>query len=86
MATNSFSCGMWSNPGAIPNSDCPMTRRYWEDEFSDRVLPRIDGELDNKPGRGRIERLTHDEFKYASVKTSDSGRLVTAYPQIVRRA
>lgn len=47
-------------------------RRYWEDSESQQVFPKISTELDNKPGRGRIERLTHDAFRYAQLTVSTS--------------
>lgn len=53
-----------------------MDRRYWEDQYSDKVAASIEGELDNKPGIGRIERLTHDNNKYLGVTISGSGRWV----------
>ncbi|KAJ7802858.1 alpha/beta-hydrolase [Mycena olivaceomarginata] len=39
------------------------------------VLLPIEGELKNEPG-GRIERLTHDGFKYANVVVSDSNKIM----------
>src|SRR5882757_5784462 len=51
-------------------------RRYWEDSLADQVLPRVEGELDNSPGTGRIERLTHDDFRYGSVVISQSDKYV----------
>ncbi|KAG0704150.1 alpha beta-hydrolase [Suillus ampliporus] len=50
--------------------------RYWEDSLADQVLPKIRGELDNAPGLGRIERLTHDDYKYGSVVISQSNKLM----------
>ncbi|KAH7911501.1 Alpha/Beta hydrolase protein [Hygrophoropsis aurantiaca] len=50
--------------------------RYWEDAFSEKTLPMIDGELDNAPGKGRIERLTNDGFKYTSVVISQSDKFM----------
>ena len=47
-------------------------RRYWED--SDATFPKIQGELDNRPGKGRFERLTHDVYSYHSVTVSLSNR------------
>ncbi|KAJ7184401.1 Alpha/Beta hydrolase protein [Mycena filopes] len=49
--------------------------RYWEDNKSAESLPPIEGELKNEPG-GRIERLTHDKFKYANVVVSDSNKIM----------
>lgn len=53
-----------------------IRRRYWEDSLADQVLPRVEGELDNAPGMGRIERLTHDDFRYSSVVVSQSDKYV----------
>ncbi|KAG9313807.1 alpha beta-hydrolase [Chiua virens] len=50
--------------------------RYWEDAVCEQVLPKIDGELDNAPGKGRIERLTHDDYRYNSVIISPSNKLM----------
>jgi hypothetical protein len=49
--------------------------RYWEDSQCSTILPHIESELENKPG-GRIERLTHDSFKYSNVVVSDSNKCV----------
>ena len=49
-------------------------RRYWEDTDSEATFPKIDGELDNRPGRGRFERVTNDNFTYHSVTISHSNR------------
>ena len=53
-----------------------IRRRYWEDSLSDQVIPRVEGELDNAPSMGRIERLTHDDFRYGSVVISQSDKYV----------
>ncbi|KAG8216031.1 alpha beta-hydrolase [Butyriboletus roseoflavus] len=50
--------------------------RYWEDALCEQVLPKIDGELDNAPGKGRIERLTHDDYRYNDIVISPSNKLV----------
>ncbi|KAF8452502.1 alpha beta-hydrolase [Boletus edulis BED1] len=50
--------------------------RYWEDALCEQVLPKIDGELDNAPGNGRIERLTHDDYRYDSIIISPSNKLM----------
>ena len=52
-------------------------RRYWEDELCEQVLPKIDGELDNTPGKGRIERLTHDDYRYNNITISPSNKSVS---------
>ena len=54
--------------------DC-LDRRYWEDANSEAPFPKIDGELDNRPGKGRFERLTNDDYSYHSVTVSLSNRL-----------
>jgi dipeptidyl aminopeptidase/acylaminoacyl peptidase len=53
-----------------------VCRRYWEDADSEATFPKIDGELDNSPGRGRFERITNDDFTYHSVTISHSNRLL----------
>ncbi|KAH7911499.1 alpha beta-hydrolase [Hygrophoropsis aurantiaca] len=50
--------------------------RYWEDAISRQILPKIDGELSNLPGKGRIERLTHDDFRYQNLVISNSNKLM----------
>ncbi|KAI9460684.1 alpha beta-hydrolase [Boletus coccyginus] len=50
--------------------------RYWEDALYEHVLPKIDGELDNAPGKGRIERLTHDDYRYNNIIISPSNKLM----------
>ncbi|KAI9512128.1 Alpha/Beta hydrolase protein [Russula earlei] len=50
--------------------------RYWEDADSEVTFPRIEDELDNRPGKGRFERLTHDDYSYHSVIVSLSNRLL----------
>ncbi|KAH7925324.1 alpha/beta-hydrolase [Leucogyrophana mollusca] len=40
------------------------------------ILPSVDGELDNFPGKGRIERLTHDDFRYQNIVVSPSNKLM----------
>lgn len=52
-----------------------VCRRYWEDADSEVAFPKIDGELDNRPGRGRFERVTNDNYSYHSVTISYSNRL-----------
>jgi hypothetical protein len=49
-------------------------RRYWEDADSEAKFPKIDGELDNSPGKGRFERLTNDDYSYHNVTVSSSNR------------
>lgn len=72
-------------------TDIEGCRRYWEDALCEQILPKIDGELDNAPGKGRIERLTHDDYRYTSVIFSPSNKSVLfhtplldshGYPQI----
>ncbi|EJU04122.1 alpha/beta-hydrolase [Dacryopinax primogenitus] len=48
--------------------------RYWEDDAQEVPFGPVAGELDNKPGRGRIERLTNDGFKYLRPLISKQGR------------
>ncbi|KAJ7581055.1 hypothetical protein C8J56DRAFT_958972 [Mycena floridula] len=50
--------------------------RYWEDSQSEVVFPNIEGELDNKPGKGRIERITHDNFKYSNPVVSPTNKVL----------
>ncbi|KAG2358179.1 alpha beta-hydrolase [Suillus spraguei] len=50
--------------------------RYWEDSLADQVLPKVQGELDNAPGLGRIERLTHDDYRYGSIVVSQTNNLM----------
>ncbi|KAJ7491183.1 Alpha/Beta hydrolase protein, partial [Mycena latifolia] len=73
--------GVWRGGGAILAMDLDGNEfsqlwRYWEDSRCPTVLPTIESELKNEPG-GRIERLTHDEFKYANVVVSDSNKIMT---------
>ena len=49
-------------------------RRYWEDSSISESIAKIETELDNNPGRGRIERLTHDEFRYLGLHRSPSNK------------
>ncbi|KZT61962.1 alpha/beta-hydrolase [Calocera cornea HHB12733] len=48
--------------------------RYWEDDAQEETFDPVELEIDNKPGRGRIERLTNDGFKYLSDMVSQSGK------------
>jgi len=73
--------GIWRHGGAIMIMDIDGNEnfqlwRYWEDATEPSIFPRISGELDNKPGRGRIERLTHDNFRYSDVLVSPSSSLL----------
>ncbi|KAI0255441.1 Alpha/Beta hydrolase protein [Lactifluus subvellereus] len=73
--------GAWRAGGALMVMDLTGNEnfqlwRYWEDEDSDATFPKIQGELDNRPGKGRFERLTHDEYSYHSVTVSQSNRLL----------
>ncbi|KAJ7272993.1 Alpha/Beta hydrolase protein [Mycena rebaudengoi] len=73
--------GVWRGGGAVLAMDLDGNEfsqlwRYWEDSLCEKTLPRIDSELDNKPGLGRLERLTHDSFKYTGVVVSDSNKLM----------
>lgn len=54
-----------------------LHRRYWEDAADETALPKIDGELDNRPGKGRFERLTSDDYSYHSVTVSSSNRFLS---------
>ncbi|KAJ7639240.1 Alpha/Beta hydrolase protein [Roridomyces roridus] len=72
--------GIWRGGGAILAMDLDGSEnfqlwRYWEDSQCAEVVPPIEGELQNAPG-GRIERLTHDNFRYASVVISESNRIM----------
>ncbi|OJA12246.1 hypothetical protein AZE42_04083 [Rhizopogon vesiculosus] len=68
--------GVRRRGGAIMILSNHYRRRYWEDSLADQVLPRVEGELDNSPGTGRIERLTHDDFRYGSVVISQSDQFM----------
>ncbi|KAH7925325.1 alpha/beta-hydrolase [Leucogyrophana mollusca] len=73
--------GIYRGGGAIMVMDLDGNEqfqlwRYWEDAFCEQVLPRIDGELDNLPGKGRIERLTNDGFKYTGVVISQTDKFM----------
>ncbi|EJU04123.1 alpha/beta-hydrolase [Dacryopinax primogenitus] len=52
--------------------------RYWEDNFLDGKLEKIETEIDNAPGRGRVEWLTNDEFKnhYPLVSGNGTGSVL----------
>ncbi|KAJ7253405.1 Alpha/Beta hydrolase protein [Mycena haematopus] len=72
--------GIWRGGGAIlamdlDGSEYSQLWRYWEDSQSTTVLPLIESELKNEPG-GRIERLTHDSFRYSNVVISDSNKIM----------
>ena len=54
-------------------------RHYLESALCKEVLPKIDGELDNNPGKGRIERLTHADYRYNSIIISPFNRSVSFY-------
>jgi hypothetical protein len=59
----------------MPGNPCfCLHRRYWEDGDNKATFPNIDGELDNRPGKGRFERLTDDNYSYHSVMVSLSNR------------
>ncbi|KZP22544.1 alpha/beta-hydrolase [Athelia psychrophila] len=73
--------GVWRPGGAIlamdlDGNECFQLWRYWEDSCSDEALPRIGSELNNSPGTGRFERLTHDEHKYTNLAVSDSNKIL----------
>ncbi|KIJ16352.1 Merops: S09.A77 [Paxillus involutus ATCC 200175] len=73
--------GVYRPGGAIMSMDLDGNEhfqlwRYWEEALCQQVLPKIEGELDNAPGKGRIERLTHDDFRYSSVIISPSNKLM----------
>ena len=59
-------------------------RRYWEDALCEHILPTIDGELDNAPGKGRIERLTHDDYRYKNIIISPSNKSVSFHILLIR--
>ncbi|KAF8516696.1 Alpha/Beta hydrolase protein [Hysterangium stoloniferum] len=75
--------GSWRAGGAIFAMDLDgsekfqlwqtLSRRFWEN--SGNVLPALPTELDNKPGKGRIERLTHDGFRYSQITVSGSNKI-----------
>lgn len=70
--------GVWRGGGAILAMDLDGNEfsqlwRYWEDALCTTVIPTIESELKNGPG-GRIERLTHDSFKYSNVVVSHSNK------------
>ncbi|KAJ7032743.1 Alpha/Beta hydrolase protein [Mycena alexandri] len=72
--------GVWREGGAILAMDLDGNEffqlwRYWENSKSTANIPPIEGELRNEPG-GRIERLTHDSFKYSNVVVSDSNKIM----------
>lgn len=56
---------------------CYLHRRYWEDGDGKTTFPKIDGELDNRPGKGRFEHLTNDNYSYHSVTVSLSNRFLS---------
>ncbi|KAJ7677264.1 Alpha/Beta hydrolase protein [Mycena rosella] len=73
--------GVWRGGGAILAMDLDGNEfsqlwRYWEDSRCTTAIPPIESELKNEPG-GRIERLTHDTFKYANIVVSDSNKIMT---------
>ncbi|EGO01081.1 hypothetical protein SERLA73DRAFT_72051 [Serpula lacrymans var. lacrymans S7.3] len=73
--------GVWRGGGALMVMDFDGSEeyqlwRYWEDAYSAHTLPKIEGELDNHPGTGRIERLTHDGFRYNNLIISQSDRIM----------
>ncbi|KZV65776.1 alpha/beta-hydrolase [Peniophora sp. CONT] len=72
--------GRWRPGGAIfcmdgDGNEMFQVWRYWEDPVGtgEPPLPRSAAELDNAPGRGRVERLTHDEARYGSLVVAESG-------------
>ncbi|KAJ7482383.1 Alpha/Beta hydrolase protein [Mycena galericulata] len=73
--------GVWRGGGAILAMDLDGNEfaqlwRYWEDANCTTVIPPIETELKNAPG-GRIERLTHDSFRYENVHISESNKIMT---------
>lgn len=64
--------------------DVDDIRRYWEDALCEQILPKIDGELDNAPGKGRIERLTHDDYRYNDIIISPSNKSVSPHILLIR--
>ncbi|KAF8191512.1 Alpha/Beta hydrolase protein [Mycena galopus ATCC 62051] len=72
--------GIWRGGGFLLAMDLDGNEyfqlwRYWEDSQCSTVLPPIESELKNEPG-GRIERLTHDNFRYAQVVVSHSNKIM----------
>jgi hypothetical protein len=49
----------------------------YEDENSKVIFPKIDGEPNNRPGKGHFERLTNDSCSHRSVVVSLSSRLLS---------
>lgn len=76
MSTFNFGTCIWLVRSARIVPDVEHCRRYWEDALCEHVLPKIDGELDNAPGKGRIERLTHDDYRYNNIIISPSNKSV----------
>jgi hypothetical protein len=74
MEMNIFSYGTYHVQLKILSNQ--SRRRYWEDSLADQVLPKVQGELDNAPGLGRIERLTHDDYRYGSIVLSQTNKYV----------
>ncbi|KAI0049720.1 alpha/beta-hydrolase [Auriscalpium vulgare] len=73
--------GIWRAGGAIMEMDLDGNEkfqlwRYWEDSESDQILPKIERELDNHPGVGRIERITNDDFRNRNIVVSPSNKLL----------
>ncbi|KAH8993158.1 alpha beta-hydrolase [Lactarius akahatsu] len=73
--------GSWRAGGALMVMDLTGNEnfqlwRYWEDADSEATFSKIDGELDNRPGKGRFERVTNDDYSYHTVTISHSNRLL----------
>ncbi|KAF8312932.1 alpha/beta-hydrolase [Clavulina sp. PMI_390] len=76
--------GQWRSGGAImvmdlDGSEKAQIWRYWEDDVQpaeNSVFPRLTSELDNAPGRGRIERVTHNNFRNDSAVISSDDRFL----------
>ncbi|TDL22563.1 alpha/beta-hydrolase [Rickenella mellea] len=71
--------GVWRGGGAVMVMDLDGNEkaqlwRYWEDSECEGNIPKVDGELDNRPGIGRIERITQDGHKYTSPVISWSNK------------
>jgi hypothetical protein len=71
-------------PSARTVPDVDECRRYWEDALCEQILPKIDGELNNAPGKGRIERLTHDDYRYNDIIISSSNKSVSLHILLIR--
>ncbi|KAI0059189.1 alpha/beta-hydrolase [Artomyces pyxidatus] len=72
--------GRWRAGGALMVMDVDGKEnfqlwRYWEDSESEQPFPHVHDELENKPGVGRFERITNDNFKHQWPVVSESNKL-----------